>query len=213
MTRAPDDPSALTAYGRRMGITRPALLAGIAGPAAFVSAWVTGGLIKDGYSPTHDTISRLAEQGASTRPLMTAGFLGFGVLMPLFAVELGRALNSPGVAVAVATSGFGTLAVAAFPVSVAGGTFSDSAHYLAAGVAYAANVVAPLLAGRHLGGARARRASYALAVAVAAALVGSLQVDEFTGLLQRVGLTLFDMWAVAMAVQCRQKLDGGHVGT
>lgn len=183
-----------------MSISRPALLAGIAGPAAFVSAWVVGGLVKDGYSPVSDTISRLAEEGASTRPLMTIGFVGFGVLMPLYGRELGRVLGSRATGAAMAASGVGTLLVAAFPVTAAGGTTGDKVHYLAAGLAYAANVVAPLVAARHLPGPVARRASYAVAAGVAAALVGSLQGDEATGLLQRTGLTLFDVWAVALAV-------------
>ncbi len=189
-----------------MNLSRPALIAGVAGPAAFVGAWIVGGLIKDGYSPVHDTISRLAEQGASTRPLMTAGFVGFGVLMTLYARELGRALGSPGVRAAVTTSALGTLAVAAFPVTADGGTRSDNLHYAAAGLAYVANAVGPLVAARHLSTVRGRRVSGAAGVAIAAALVGSLSADEITGLLQRTGLTLYDAWAVVIAL----RLLAGH---
>lgn len=184
-----------------MSRSRPALIAGIAGPACFVGAWVIGGQLKDGYSPVHDTISRLAETGASTRGLMTAGFVGFGVLITWYAAELGRVLDSPGVRAAVTASGLGTLAVAAFPVTPEGGQFSDTAHYVAAGVAYVADAIAPLLAARHLDTPHARLASYAMGAAVAAALVGSLRVEEVTGLLQRTGLTLYDAWAVALAVR------------
>lgn len=183
-----------------MSISRTALLAGIAGPAAFVSAWVIGGAMKDGYSPVSDTISRLAEQGASSRPAMTAGFVGFGVLMPLYGRELGRALGSRATGAAVAASGAGTLVVAAFPVTAAGGTTGDTVHYLAAGLAYTANVLAPLVAAPRLPGRGARWASYAVAAGVGAAVIGSLRADEVTGLLQRTGLTLFDVWAVAVAV-------------
>lgn len=182
-----------------MPFSRAALMAGIAGPVAFIGAWVSAGLIKDGYSPVSETISRLAEQGASTRPLMSAGFIGFGVLMPLYARELGRALGSPGVRAAVTVSGVGTLVVAAVPVTVGGGTTGDTVHYLAAAAAYVANVVAPLLAARRLPSTRTRIASYAAAAAIATALVGSVYVDDLTGLLQRTGLTLFDAWAVALA--------------
>jgi hypothetical protein len=184
-----------------MPLSRPALLAGVAGPAAFVGAWLIGGLLREGYSPVSDTISRLAEPGASTRRLMTAGFVGFGVSMTWYARELGRALDSPGVRAAVAASAVGTLAVAAFPVTAEGGTFSDTAHYVAAGSAYVADVIAPLVAARHLDTARARGASYAMAAATALALVGSLRVEDVTGLLQRVGLTLYDAWAVALAIR------------
>lgn len=197
-----------------MSPSRPALLAGIAGPVAFVGAWVVGGLLKDGYSPVTDTISRLAERGASTRPLMTAGFVGFGVLMTAYAGELGRALESPGVRAAVTASAVGTLAVAAFPVTAEGGTFGDNAHYLAAGAAYVANVVAPLVAARHLDTPRARLASYAMSGAIAAALIGSLRADDVTGLLQRTGLTLYDAWAIASALRllASRRSAGGRAG-
>lgn len=181
--------------------SRPALLAGIVGPAAFVGAWALAGVLKVGYSPVSDTISRLAAQGASTRPLMTAGFVGFGGLMYVYARELGRALHSPTLRAAVTTSALGTLVVAACPLTATGGTGVDNAHYLAAATAYVANVVAPVVAARHLPGVR--WPSYAVAAAIAAALVGSLRTAEFTGLLQRTGLTLYDAWAVALAVYLR----------
>ncbi|MGQ0630452.1 MAG: DUF998 domain-containing protein [Sporichthyaceae bacterium] len=181
--------------------TRIAWASGIGGPTAFIGAWVVGGQLKDGYSPVGETISRLAEQGAQTQPLMTAGFLGFGLLMPLFARELGRSLGSPGVRTAVTVSALGTLAVAAFPVTVEGGSTGDSLHYGAAACAYTANVVAPLLASRHLGSPRDCRISQVASAAIAAALVGSLVAEDVTGLLQRTGLTLFDAWAVWLAVR------------
>ncbi|HUR73302.1 MAG TPA: DUF998 domain-containing protein [Sporichthya sp.] len=177
-----------------------ARFAGVAGPAAFVGAWAIGSAVKDGYSPVSDAISRLAEQGASTQPLMTAGFVGFGVLMPVFARGLGQALGSRAVQTAVITSALGTLAVAAFPLSPEGGTTVDSLHVLAAGVSYAANVLGPIAAAPHLGSRGARRASYALSAAMAAVLVGSLALDDVTGLLQRTGLTMYDGWAVVLAL-------------
>ncbi|MGQ0624482.1 MAG: hypothetical protein ACT4PP_07505 [Sporichthyaceae bacterium] len=70
-----------------------------------------------------------------------------------------------------------------------------------AGVAYSANVVAPLLAARHLNTPHARRLSRLASASIATALVGSLLAAEVTGLLQRTGLTLFDAWAVWMAVR------------
>lgn len=179
---------------------RAARVAGVAGPLAFVGAWAIGSVVKDGYSPVSDAISRLAEQGASTQPLMTAGFLGFGLLMPVFARGLGQALDSRAVQVAVTTSAVATLAVAAFPLSAEGGTTTDTLHNVAAGVAYAANVLGPIAAAPHLRSQAARRASYALSTAMTAALIGSVALDDVTGLLQRTGLTLYDAWAVALAV-------------
>ncbi|MGQ0624480.1 MAG: DUF998 domain-containing protein [Sporichthyaceae bacterium] len=179
--------------------TQLAWATGVAGPAAFIGAWAAGGILAEGYSPAGDTISRLAEQGAATAPLMTAGFVGFGLLMPIFARELGRSLDSVGVRVAVTISALGTLSVAAFAVTAEGGTSADSIHYASAGAAYAANVLAPLLAARHLITAHERRLSRLAAAAIAAALVGSLLTKDLTGLLQRTGLTLFDAWAIWMA--------------
>lgn len=181
-------------------MSRVARFAGIAGPAAFVGAWAIGSAVKDGYSPVSDTISRLAEQGASTQPLMTAGFLGFGLLMPVFARGLGQALGSRRVQAAVTASAVGTLAVAAFPLSPDGGTTVDTLHLAAAGAAYVANVLAVVAAAPHLRTKTARRASYVLSAAMTAALVGSVASDDLTGLLQRAGLTMYDAWAVALAL-------------
>lgn len=181
-------------------MSRVARFAGIAGPAAFVGAWAVGSAVKDGYSPVSDTISRLAEQRTSTQPLMTAGFLGFGLLMPVFAWGLGQALGSRAVQAAVTASAVGTLVVAACPPSPEGGTSVDRLHLTAAGIAYAANVIGPLLVAPHLRSRSARRASYVLSGAMAAALLGSLAVDDQTGLLQRTGLTLYDAWAVTLAL-------------
>ena len=61
---------------------------GIVGPAAFVSAWLVGGAMRRGYMPVDAGISRLAAVGAPTRPLMMAGFVGFGVGVPVYAVAL-----------------------------------------------------------------------------------------------------------------------------
>ena len=65
-----------------VGAARLLGLGGAIGPAAFISAWVIGGATKDGYSPVHDAISRLAAIGSSARPLMTAGFVAFGLAVP-----------------------------------------------------------------------------------------------------------------------------------
>lgn len=181
-------------------VRRAARVAGVAGPAAFVGAWAIGSIVKDGYSPVADAISRLAEQGASTQPLMTAGFLGFGLLMPIYARGLGQALHSRAVQVAVTASAVATLGVAAFPLTAEGGTPTDTLHNVAAGVAYAANILGPIAAAPHLRSTAARRSSYALAAVMTAVLVGSVTLDDLTGLLQRTGLTLYDAWAVALAL-------------
>ena len=185
---------------------RAALWCGVAGPVAFVAAWLVAGLLTPGYSPVDQPISRLAASGADTRPLTTAGFVAFGVLLPVYALALRRLLGSRGAALAAAGSGIATLAVAALPLSREGGQGVDTWHAVAAGCGYAAQVLAPLLGGRHLRG-RARTTSYAVAALAAACLVGSLAVPGLTGLLQRTGLTAVDAWYVAVAAGALRRVS------
>ena len=174
-------------------------LCGIAGPVAFVAAWLVGGLRTAGYSPVDLTISQLARDGAPTAPLMTAGFVAFGVLVPVYAVALRRGLGSTGAQVAATVSGLATLGVAALPLSRQGAQPVDLWHAVAAGTGYVAQVLAPLLGGRALSG-RSRTASYVVSATAALALVGSVLVPELNGGLQRLGLTVVDAWFVAVAV-------------
>lgn len=160
-------------------------VAGVAGPAAFVTAWAVGGAVTDGYSPVRDAISELAQLGASTRPWMTAGMVAFGVSMPLFARLLPRRA-----AIAAVAAGVGTLAVAAFPLDPGE---SVPAHAVAAGAPYVATSAMPALSGNVPLGA------------VALALLGGSVVfhDSAGGLLQRAGLTLVDAWIVSRSVRAR----------
>lgn len=177
-------------------------LCGIGGPVAFVGAWVVGGLLTDGYDPLRDAISELAAEGASTQPLMTAGLIAFGVLVPVWAQTLARALDEPALRVSVTVAGLATLAVALFPLSREGGQPQDTAHAVSAGLGYVAMAVTPLIGARalrRLGMRRAALASVAVGVVSAASLVGTLLVDGDGGL-QRLGLTVVDAWYVALAV-------------
>ena len=171
---------------------------GIAGPGAFVAAWVVDGLATSGCSPVEQTISQLAREGARTAPLMTAGFVSFGLLVPAYAWALGRELGARPAQLAATVSGLATLGVAALPLSRAGGQPVDTWHAVAAGTGYVAQALAPLLGARALG--RARTASYAVSAVAAAALAGSVLVPELAGGLQRVGLTAVDAWFAAVAV-------------
>jgi hypothetical membrane protein len=179
---------------------RLALLCGIAGPAAFVSAWAVAGARRDGYDPVSTTISRLAEQGASTRPLMSAGMVTFGVLVPVFARALGRATGSRAVTTSVTVAGLATVGVALTPLSLEGGTAVDVLHAVAAGTGYLAMAVTPALAARTFRPGPVRTASYAVTAVSAAGLVASLLVPDVAGLGQRVGLTVVDAWFAATAV-------------
>ena len=180
---------------------------GIAAPTAFVGAWLAGGLRLPDYDPLVDAISRLAAEGASTRPLMTAGMVTFGVLVPVWARSLGRVLGSDALRRTVTTAGLATLAVAALPLTREGGTTQDTLHAVAAGTGYVAMAATPLVAApllRRRGHGRAAAASVGVGLVSAACLVGTLLVGEDgqvgSGGLQRLGLTVVDAWHVVAAV-------------
>jgi hypothetical protein len=74
------------------------------GPITFLGAWVVGGAIATAhYSPVHDPISRLAAIGTDTRGLMSAGFVGFGLGVPLYGAALRAAVPGRAWKGAVAT--------------------------------------------------------------------------------------------------------------
>jgi hypothetical protein len=168
-----------------MAASRVALLGGVVGPAAFVGAWAVGGLVAEGYSPVDDAISRLAAVGATTRPLMTAGFLVFGAGMAGFAAGLRSVQDGPAWVAALAAGGC-TAAVAAVPL--------DGGH-----AGYVALVAVPLLMARTLD--RGRPVAVATAAAAGGILAASVAVDGPNGLLQRLGLTLLDVWVATTAVR------------
>jgi hypothetical membrane protein len=173
-------------------MVRRLAVGGILGPAAFVASWSALGATRDGYRPIDDAISRLAEEGAATRPAMTAGLVAFGIGVPLFGLALRRACPGPAWAAAVAT-GVATLGVAAFPL----GDGPDTAHAVAAGLGYATLAAVPLLAAPSMRG-RARYVSVA-AGAVSALALAATTLGAAPGLWQRIGLTVGDGWIVATA--------------
>lgn len=181
---------------------RTGALCGIAGPAAFVGAWLVGGLVTDGYDPLEEAISQLAREGAPTRVLMTGGLVAFGVLMPVWARVLSRELRSPALLPTVALAGLSTLAVAALPLTREPGGTQDTLHAVAAGTGYLAMALTPLVATaalRRLGHDRAAAASTVVGLVSLSALVGTVALDERGGGLQRLGLTVVDAWHVAAA--------------
>jgi len=84
--------------------------------AEFIGAWVIGAATtSSSYSSIDDAVSRLAAVGSDTRWLLTAGFVTFGVSLPVYAVGLRAAV--PGRAwITAAATGLSALAVAATPL-------------------------------------------------------------------------------------------------
>lgn len=191
----------------------PGAVCGILGPTAFVSAWVLGGLRTDGYDPLEQAISQLAREGAQTRPLMTSGFIAFGVLVPVWARTLRRELDSRAVGAAVTVAGISTLGVAALPLTRDPGGTQDLLHAAAAGVGYLGMALTPLLASgplRRLGHDRAAAASAVVGAVSLAGLIGTLLVPERSGGMQRLGLTVVDVWhVVAAGWVLRRARNGG----
>ena len=178
---------------------RALAVGGVVGPAAFVTAWSALGASRPGYSPAHDAISRLAAMDAETRAAMTAGFVAFGVGVPLHGLALRSALQGMAWVLAVAT-GVATLGVAAFPL---GSPSSDAAHGVCAFAGYAALSAMPLVASRSMAGQGRlgwARLSTAAGVVSGASLLATT-LGPFDGLFQRIGLTVTDAWIMATAVE------------
>ncbi len=177
------------------GRDRMLAVGGLVGPIAFVGAWIGCGFAAPHYSPVHDAISQLARLGASTRVPMTLGFVVYGLAVPLYGWSLRSVL--PGRAwVSVVLTGLATLGVAAFPLG-----FRDAIHAAFAGLGYITLASAPLLAAgplRAAGRTRAANASLVLGLGCAVCLVLSVTTGP-SGLFQRAGLTMGDVWLGAGA--------------
>lgn len=176
------------------GLLRMAALGGVTGPMVFVGAWVGGAAITHrDYSSVHDAISRLAAVGNNSRSVMTAGFIGFGVGLPMYAAALRRSIDGPAWLCAAVT-GVATLAVAATPLDRS--VTTDRCHAVAAGIGYLTLAATPLLASkplRRIGHSTlARFATIAGSVSAVSLLLTTTSLP--TGLVQRVGLTSTDIW-------------------
>jgi hypothetical membrane protein len=174
-------------------------LGGLVGPLAFVSAWVVAGAAAEAYSPVDDAISDLAAVGASTRLVMTIGFVVFGLGLIAFGIALRGALDGHAWIAATAT-GACTIGVAATPLD---GWPGDTMHAIFAGLGYATIVALPLLASMSFArrGQRAwALASRVTAIATALCLVAST-FGPAHGLWQRLGLTIADVWIAVVALR------------
>jgi hypothetical membrane protein len=182
----------------RMADRRALALGGIVGPVSFVAAWTISGLHYDGYSPIDGFISDLAAIGSPTRTGMTAGFIAFGVGVPLYAAALRDALPGPAW-ITAAITGVTTLGVAAFPL---GGTdLQKAGHAAFAGVGYATLALTPILAARPLAAMGRRRAALASIVTgvVSGTCLAATTLGPAHGLFQRAGLTVTDTWLAITA--------------
>jgi len=127
----------------------------------------------------------LAATDASTRWWMTAGFVCFGVGVPLFAIALRQLVPGPAWIAAI-VSGLATLGVAAFPLHVS--TAVDRLHGTFASVGYVALALVPFFAARALSmrgqrlAATASRGVAAIAAVLAAMPLLETTADGWVGL-------------------------------
>ncbi len=179
---------------------RTAALGGVVGPAGFIGAWVLGAAVTSApYSSIDDAISRLAAVGSDTRWLMTAGFVTFGLSLPVYATALRATVPGPAWMTAAAT-GVATLAVAAAPLDRSEAI--DRLHGIFAGIGYLTLAATPLLAVaplRGMGHYRLARSGIAAGLTSMTALALTT-TGLRTGLFQRVGLTVSDAWIIATAL-------------
>jgi hypothetical membrane protein len=205
---APPQPSSPTAALPQSSSTvRAAALGGVIGPAVFIGAWAIGAAVTTSeYSSIDDAISRLAAVGTDTRVLMTAGFVGFGVALPVYAWALRRVVGGAAWMTATAT-GIATLAVAAAPLDRS--ATIDTWHGIAAGIGYVTLAATPLVAVRPLSrhGHRALAAAGVVAGTVSAISLVLTTTGLPTGLFQRLGLTATDIWIATSALA----IAGGRI--
>lgn len=187
---------------------RTAALGGVVGPAGFIGAWVIGAAATSApYSSIDDAISRLAAVGSDTRWLMTAGFVTFGLSLPVYAWALRSTVPGRGWITATAT-GLATLAVAAAPLDRSNTV--DRLHGIFAGIGYLTLAATPFLAASPLLAMGHRRlARSGIAAGTTSAIALALTTTGLpTGLFQRVGLTASDAWIVATALAIRRGMVG-----
>jgi len=130
---------------------------------------------------------------------MTAGFIAFGVMILVFAIAVRARLESAAW-ITLTITALATLGVAATPLDWSDSI--DQIHGLFAGTGYVTLASTPLLAYGRLRGAGAHGLARAgvVAGAVAAVALALSGTDVTTGLFQRLGLTVVDLWIMALAI-------------
>ena len=180
----------------------------IGAQVVFVAAWLVAGAAQPGYSPARSTISALAAEGAAHPWIVMAGLAVFGAGVLALAVAVARTLPArPATYVAVglfAVAGLALIAAAfvRLPCDPARAACSGgAAHGVMAILAQLAILLSPFaLARAAWPGALARGALIAGGLIVAIGLFDqSLMHKGVEGTIERVGLTLDQVWLVLVA--------------
>ena len=183
---------------RRSRSSRLLLSGAIWGPCIFIAAWVVGGLLLSGYSPVDQHISDLAAVDASTRWLMTLGFAAFALGVGVAVLPLRRLIGWPA-AVALGINAALMIGIALTPTG--GSLDMDRVHAVLALLLYASLAAIAPLAAMSLRRHGAIIALSSLAVGVVALTFLSASLGEAkSGLLQRMGMTITDVWLIAIGI-------------
>jgi hypothetical membrane protein len=182
----------------------PAALA----PLALVAGWnLAASAQTENYDNVHDTLSSLASLSASHREIMTYAFLLLG-LGHLGTALLLRIARRPGRALHV-LGGLATIAVAFLPEAKESG---ETAHFVAAAIAFAALALWPAFAGVSDGPPILRpvvmRSASGVLVLLVALFAVALAVDQLAGLAERAAAVGEALWPLIVAWMARE-WDGG----
>ena len=178
---------------RERSLVVGACVCGIVGTIIFVTGWAVLGQRLDGYSPISGAISEIARAGRETHSLMTMAIVAFGIAVCVFAFALRMTSTRPAWLIAI-THGLCTLGVAATPLGTPRG---DHFHNGFAGAAYVSLALLPWLASENSSSSRRRLLGRSASVLTGSALlVSTFGPSATTGLFQRTGFTVADMWII-----------------
>jgi hypothetical membrane protein len=195
-------------------------LGGALGPLVFAAAVLAAAALRPDYSHVTSFISELGANGTTNAALMNyAGFVPGGLLLAAFGVALAGALPKRRLTLAAASlvTLFGCgVAASGFISCDAGcpqaeGSIENAIHNAIAPIAFVCLIAATAVLGlcfRRLPGWRALSLysllTGAFALGFLAALAGSLDTRELTGLWQRLLLAVLFLWCAVVGVHAFQ---------
>jgi hypothetical membrane protein len=195
--------SARPGVGASLKVARWALASSGLAPVALIGGWTVAATLQEGdFSSVHDTISALAQHGATDRWLMTSALTVLGLCHLTTAAGLGPA--RPAGRAVLAVGGAATLGVAAFPLHADG---QSRAHGIVALIAFVSLAVWPLLAGVDGHGRPLEKRWSLLAGVVLSALVVLFAITlggRYVGLTERLAAGAQSLWPLVVVLAARR---------
>jgi hypothetical membrane protein len=201
-------------------------LGGALGPLVFAAAVLIAAALRPDYSHVTHFISELGANGTTNAALMNyAGFVPGGLMLAAFGVALAGALPRRRLTLAAAalvTLFGGGVAASGFISCDAGcpqgdGSIENAIHNAIAPIAFLCLIAATAVLGlcfRRLPGWRAfslySLLTSAFALGFLAALAGSLDTRELTGLWQRLLLAVLFLWCAVVGIQAFRATRRSH---